>query len=80
MSHAIVLVMSSRHKTKFSDLLDHNLALMSFYPGPGRAVPVSKVQEHTWKSEQEHETEAEIPKIQSTEELNGEVPIGPIGK
>lgn len=46
---------------------------------PGRAVPVSKVQEHTWKSEQEHETEAEVPKIQSTEELNGELPIGPIG-
>ena len=41
---------------------------------------MSKVQEHTWKSEQEHETEVGIPKIQSTEDLNGELPIGPIGK
>ena len=79
-SHPIVLVMNSRRNSKLSDLLNHNLAVMSLYLGPGRAVPVSKVQEHAWKSEQEHETEAEIPKIQSTEELNGELPIGPIGK
>lgn len=52
---------------------------MSFFPGPGRAVPVSKVQEHTWKSEQEHETESGIQKIESTEDLDRELPIGPIG-
>ena len=80
MPHPIVLVMNSKHKTKLSDLLNHNLVLMSLYLGPGRAVPVSKVHEHAWKSEQEHEAEAEVPKIQSTEELNGELPTGPIGK
>lgn len=77
-SRQIPLVNKSNHKTKLSV---KNVALKSIYPGPGRAVPVSKVQEHTLKSEQEHEPEAEpIPKIQSTEDLNGELPIGPTGK
>ena len=75
---SIPLVNKSNYKTKLSV---KNLALKSIYPGPGRAVPVSKVQEHTLKSEQEHETEAEpLPNIQSTEDLNGELPIGPTGK
>ena len=76
--HAIVLVM--KFITNLNSLLNHNLALMSFSPGPGRAVPVSKVQEHRWKSEQKHETEAEVPKTQSTGDLNGELAIGPVGK
>ncbi|XP_078361967.1 uncharacterized protein LOC144646297 isoform X6 [Oculina patagonica] len=46
---------------------------------PGRAVPVSQIEDHSWKTEREHEIETRIQEIESTEGLNGELPSGPIG-
>lgn len=52
----------------------------SVLPGPGRAVPVLKVEEFSWKDEQEHEPETEIPENVNTLEINGEaVHSGPVG-
>lgn len=52
----------------------------SVLPGPGRAVPVLKVEEFSWKDEQEHEPETEIPENVNNLEINGEaVHGGPVG-
>ena len=52
----------------------------SVLPGPGRAVPVLKVEEFSWKDEQEHEPETEIPENAINLEINGEaVHSGPVG-
>lgn len=52
----------------------------SVLPGPGRAVPVLKVEEFSWKDEQEHEPETEIPENVNNLEINGEaVHSGPVG-
>lgn len=50
------------------------------YAAPGHAVPVSKVQENSWEKEKEQETQAGKQEIGSTEDLNGELPSGPLGK
>lgn len=54
----------------------------SVLPGPGRAVPVLKVEEFSWKDEQEREpAETEIPENVNNLEINGEaVHSGPVGK
>jgi len=46
---------------------------------PGRAVPVFKVEEFSWKKEREHQTEAGVQETERTQELNGELPSGPVG-
>lgn len=52
----------------------------SVLPGPGRAVPVLKVEEFSWKDEQEHEPGTEIPENVNNLEINGEaVHSGPVG-
>ena len=57
-----------------------NNSLISVLPGPGRAVPVLKVEEFSWKDEQEHEPETEIPANAISLEINGEaVHSGPVG-
>ena len=57
-----------------------NNSFFSVLPGPGRAVPVLKVEEFSWKDEQEHEPETEIPENAINLEINGEaVHSGPVG-
>jgi len=58
------------------------ILFLSVLPGPGRAVPVLKVEEFSWKDEQEHEpAETEIPENVNNLEINGEaVHSGPVGK
>ena len=49
--------------------------------GPGRAVPVLKVEEFSWKDEQGLEPEIEIPENVNNLEINGEAAhSGPVGK
>ncbi|XP_029194545.2 uncharacterized protein LOC114960355 isoform X4 [Acropora millepora] len=49
--------------------------------GPGRAVPMFKVEEYTWKKEQEHENEAGLRESNSSEEIHDrhQLPNGPVG-
>lgn len=59
------------------------ILLFSALPGPGRAVPVLKVEEFSWKDEQEHEpAETEIPEnVSNNLEINGDaVHSRPVGK
>lgn len=52
----------------------------SVLPGPGRAVPVLKVEEFSWKDEQEHEPGTAIPENVNNLEINGEaLHSGPVG-
>lgn len=68
-------------KEYFSLLLAKKIQFFfSVLPGPGRAVPVLKVEEFSWKDEQDHEPETEIPQSVNNLEINGEaVHSGPVG-
>lgn len=62
----------------------HSLKMFfsSFPAGPGRAVPMFKVEEYTWKKEREHENEAGLRESNSTEEIHDrdQLPNGPVGR
>lgn len=53
---------------------------MLFSPGPGRAVPVFKVEEYSWEKEREQETVEGVQETGASGEIDGELSHGPVGR